>query len=34
MDIEYNHRFIDKGIDFDFYQFSKGGEHLLLAWNN
>ncbi|MEJ5105055.1 hypothetical protein [Chryseobacterium sp. MYb328] len=34
MDIEYDHRLIDKGIDFDFYQFSKDEEHLLLAWNN
>lgn len=31
---EYDENFFDKGIDFDFYEFSKGDEKIRLAWNN
>lgn len=32
--IEYDDRIFDKGIDFDFYEFSKGEEKILMAWSN
>lgn len=31
---EYDENIFDKGIDFDFYEFSKGNEKITLAWNN
>lgn len=31
---EYDENIFDKGIDFDFYEFSKGDERIKLAWNN
>ncbi len=34
LDIEYNDQLFDKGIDFDFYQFSKSSMVILFAWNN
>ncbi|MNJ92208.1 hypothetical protein D3C87_98720 [compost metagenome] len=34
LDLEYDEKMFDKGIDFDLYQFSKDGEIILLVWDN
>lgn len=34
LDIEYDEKIFDKGIDFDFYQFHKNEEIISLAWCN
>lgn len=34
LDIEYDEKIFDKGIDFDFYLFSKDNQIIMFAWNN
>ncbi|MDF2514821.1 MAG: hypothetical protein K0R59_117 [Sphingobacterium sp.] len=34
LDLEYDEKIFNKGIDFDLYQFSKDSDIITLAWDN